>query len=152
MISVTKGLAGIYVLGFLECLFFWIYLLDQDTSGSEAGLVFVFAQLFLVYRSTYSRLLLLYVALGYEIAVKEIDRHKWRIRAVFAAYALALMVDVYAEELLHTEKISGVWHIVMKTPDDILNVLIFFWIGASFVDTLKYLRATKREYKRSIIF
>ena len=34
MISVTKGLAGIYILGFLECLFSWIYFLDQDSSGS----------------------------------------------------------------------------------------------------------------------
>ena len=108
--------------------------------------------MFLLYRSAYSRLLLLYVALGYEIAVDQIEKHRCRISVVFAAYTLALMVDVYAQALLHTEKISDVWHIILTTPDDILNVLIFFWIGSSFLDTLKYLRATKREYKRSIIF
>ena len=96
-----------------------------------------------VTRSTFSRVIVLFVGLGYQIVLRSVKKYHVNVGIVGFLYAVSLTINLIFERLRHEHEMLYVVTILVSLPLAIFNTIIFFWILMAFRRTLLYLRQKK---------
>ena len=104
-----------------------------------------------LFRNTFSRVLTLMVALGFQIVIKNVHKYANKITVLCVVLMLSMVLSFTAQErskehpMLPT--VVGLAHLPLLLTD----LLLFFWIFLAFRRTLQYLGKKHQDYKYNII-
>ena len=101
IVSLNYHLLAILVAALIESLLSLLHYYLMDVSNVRSSALVNIAAAVQVARSTYARVVVLMVALGYQIVVKSITKYGHKIALVAFFYAVALLISLFFENMRH---------------------------------------------------
>ena len=102
--------------------------------------------------STFTRLIILFVALGYQIVIKSVRKYHVKIALIFFMYVVALAIKLLNQYIRQDHKISSSVNFITQLPVALINCIIFFWTILAFNRTLTHLLSKSQQYKYTILY
>jgi hypothetical protein len=130
----------VLLFGFGECWISYLYYIDYDTSSAHSFSLLGMTVILNVARETVARVLVLQLAIGYQIILNTIDEHRCKMICVISAYGIMLFLSLIVNYIMHTSASVKFLMFLMMAPASVLNFVIMTWVIICFKKTLEYLK------------
>ena len=130
----------VLLFGFGECWTSYLYYIDYDTSSAHSFSLLGMTVILNVARETVARVLVLQLAIGYQIVLNTIDEYRCKMICLISIYSIMLFLSLIVNYLMHTGASVKALMFLMMAPATALNFIIITWIIICFKKTLEYLK------------
>lgn len=126
MIALNWHILATLSFAFLECLLSYIFYKNMDTSPHQPMSSLKIFRVLTFLREVYARIMLLAIALGYQIVVKSLKKFRLKIAILFLLYCLSFPVEFFIVDTMILNRL--------------MNLIIFTWILCAFRRTIRTLK------------
>ena len=104
-----------------------------------------------LFRNTFSRVLTLMVALGFQIVIKNVHKYANKITVLCLVLMLSMVLSFMVQERSKEHPMLPTVAGLAQLPLLLTDLLLFFWIFLAFRRTLRYLEKKHQDYKYKIV-
>jgi hypothetical protein len=151
IISLHWYIVVVLVAALLECLFNFSVYSFVDRQGHFSTILSLVASICEIFRSTFSKLILLMIGLGYGISARSIAKYQTKIMVLCFLYMISQGAFLGIYYINHQSPISGSVAMIVSFPLSVLNSLFCMWIYFAFRRTLRRLEEKQQAFKLKII-
>ena len=126
--------------GFAECfLSIFLYKMKDSKLRFEGSGLFTFIMMLQLFRITFSRILSLVIALGYQIVIKSVEKYHPKIVGMTFLIVVAMTASLAVEQSGHDHLYSESVIFMINAPILLLDLILSFWVIQAYRRTLAYL-------------
>mmetsp|Transcript_49761 Transcript_49761/g.125080 ORF Transcript_49761/g.125080 Transcript_49761/m.125080 type:complete len:529 (-) Transcript_49761:62-1648(-) len=158
LLAIQVCIGSLMFVGLVESLFYQLFYMTYNQSGHVSYALLFLAVFFNTLKQTFSRLLLLLVALGYPVVRRSIG--PWATKTgVIALTALYFVFCLWSEALGSLREMTAIevpllWYLYFSVPLSVLNGIFAGWVIVAMVKTSQSLprQPVKRAIYRKLLF
>jgi len=148
LLDFHKCILAVIVIGLLECIFCYVFLLDWNSDGMRKQLLFGIAVLLSVVRTTTSYVMVLLACLGWGVTRAELDSGtSCRIILLSFSYIVLNFIREIVISFRHTHSLPMYFVMLCLFPVSLMNGGIFYWVFSALSSLIENLSSSGQSEK-----